>query len=161
IVFAAEIGSISNTRETITAKQERYAAFVRPQELLETDPIDEERGERLTPGHLQLYRLTDQGYEEVERQPSGRFRSETLGLEIGVDEEHNLRLYTLDGERVLTYKEAERARLTAEAHARNAAYERLLAEQRVEQVTRERAAAEQRVEQVTRERAAAEQRVEQ
>jgi hypothetical protein len=136
MLFAAEVGSKHNTREKIEAKRGRYAEFVRPQELLETEPRDEDLGEVLALEHLHLYRLTDEGYEERERQPGGRFRSEVLGLEIGVDEEHNLRLYTLDGERVRTYKEAEQARLAAEERAREA-------EARVRAEARERAAAEQ------------------
>jgi hypothetical protein len=137
LIFAAEIGSVHNTREKIVEKRGRYAQHVRPQELLETDPIDEEVGEVLTPEHLHLYRLTDQGYEEMAREPNGRFRSVVLGLEIGVDEADNLRLYTLDGERVLTYEEELQARLAAEQRASEA-------EERVRAEAEERAAAEQR-----------------
>jgi Uma2 family endonuclease len=145
LLFAAEIGSKSNTREKMKEKRGRYAAFVRPDELLETDPVDEEAGEVLTLEHLRLYRLTDGSYEEVERQPNGRFRSAVLDLEIGVDETHNLRLYTLSGERVLTHKEELEARLAAEQRAGQEARERLAAEQRAEQEARERLAAAQRV----------------
>jgi len=53
-----------------------------------------------------------------------------LELEIGVDEQANLRLYTLSGEPVRTYEEEQQARLAAE--------------QRMEQAARERAAAEER-----------------
>jgi hypothetical protein len=144
VIFAAEIGSMSNTREAIAAKRERYAQFVRPQELLETDPIDEEAGEVLTPEHLRLFRLTDQGYVEVDRQPSGRFWSAVLELEIGVDEGDDLRLYTPDGERVLTYEEERQARREAEARVEREAWERTAAEQRAEQEARGRAAMEQR-----------------
>jgi Putative restriction endonuclease len=137
LLFAAEIGSISNTRELIEAKRERYAAFVRPRELLETDPVDEEVGEMLTLEHLHLYRLTEEGYAEVERQPNGRFWSATLELEIGVDETNNLRLYTAAGERVLTHEEEQEGRLAAVQQAN-------VAGARAEEASRERVAAEQR-----------------
>jgi hypothetical protein len=143
ILFAAEIGSKHNTREKIEEKRGRYAEFVQPQELLETEPIDEEMGEVLTPEHLQLYRLTEEGYEKVERQPNGRFRSEVLGLEIGVDEADNLRLYTLDGERVPTYEEAQQALLAAVQRAQEEAQGRVAAEQRAEREAHGRVAAEQ------------------
>jgi hypothetical protein len=145
LLFAAEIGSVSNTREKIKEKRGRYAEFVRPDELLETDPVDEEAGEVLTLEHLRLYRLSNGSYEEVERQPNGRFRSAVLELEIGVDETNNLRLYTLSGERVLTHQEEREARLAAEQRAEQEARERLAAEQRAEQEARERLAAEERV----------------
>ena len=89
--FAAEIGSVSNTREAMTEKRGRYERHVRPLEPLETEPIDEEVGEVLTPEKLHLYRLTDQGYQEVEREPNGRVRAAELELEIGVDEQANLK----------------------------------------------------------------------
>jgi Uma2 family endonuclease len=144
LLFAAEIGSVSNTRDKIEEKRGRYERHVRPLEILETEPVDEEAGEVLTPEKLHLYRLTDEGYEEVEREPNGRVRAAGLDLEIGVDEHANLRLYTLSGEPLRTYEEEQQARLAAE--------------QRWEQEVRERAAAEQRWEREVRERAAAEER---
>jgi hypothetical protein len=158
ILFAAEIGSQHNTRAQIEEKRGKYAAFVRPLELLETQPIDEESGEALTVEKLRLYRWTEEGYVELERQPDGRFQSEVLGLLIGVDEKDNLRLWTPEGERVLTHEEERQARLE-ERQAR------LEAEERVAQEARERALAEQRAgeaeeraQKEARERAAAEQR---
>ena len=156
--FAAEIGSVSNTREAMTEKRGRYERHVRPLELLETEPIDEEAGEVLTPEKLHLYRLTEQGYQEVEREPNGRVRAAGLELEIGVDEQANLRLYTLSGEPLRTYEEEQQARRAAEARWEQEARERAAAEARWEQETRERAAAEARWEQEARERAAAEER---
>jgi hypothetical protein len=137
LLFAAEIGSVNNTREMMKEKRGRYAQFLRPPELLESEPIDEEAGEVLTLEHLHLYRLTDQGYEEVPRQPNGRVRSEVLDLEFGVDEDANLRLYTLSGDPLLTYDEEQQARRTAEqAH--------LTAEQARRAAEQARRAAEQR-----------------
>ena len=46
LIFAAEIGSKSNTREKIQEKRGRYARYVQPRELLETDPVDEEKRQR-------------------------------------------------------------------------------------------------------------------
>jgi Uma2 family endonuclease len=151
VSFAAEIGSKHNTRQKLQAKRRRYAQYVQPLELLETDPRDEDLEEVLTLEHLHFYRLTEQGYEEVEREANGRFRSAVLGLEIGVDEADNLRLYGLEGERVRTYEEAEQALLAAVQQARAAgaradeeARARMAAEQRAEQEARARAASEQR-----------------
>lgn len=165
VLFAAEIGSKHNTRRRIQTKRRRYAQFVQPQELLETDPRDEERGERLALEHLRLYRLTDQGYEEVAREANGRYRSTMLGLEIGVDPAHNLRLYALDGEPIPTYEEVQQAlqaaveqAQAADARAQLASRARVAAVQRAEQEARERVVAEQRAEQEARDRAAAEQR---
>jgi Uma2 family endonuclease len=130
LLFAAEIGSVSNTRDKIEEKRGRYERHVRPLEILETEPVDEEAGEVLTQEKLHLYRLTEQGYQEVEREPNGRVRAAGLELELGVDEHANLRLYTLSGEPLRTYEEEQQARLAAE--------------QRWEQEARERAAAEER-----------------
>jgi Uma2 family endonuclease len=144
LLFAAEIGSVSNTRDKIAEKRGRYEQHVRPLEILETEPLDEEAGEVLMPEKLHLYRLTDQGYQKVEREPNGRVRTAGLDLEIGVDEHANLRLYTLSGEPLRTYEEEQQARLAAEQRLEQEARERTAAEQRWEQEARERAAAEER-----------------
>ena len=143
--FAAEIGSVSNTREAMTEKRGRYERHVRPLELLETEPIDEEVGEVLTPEKLHLYRLTDQGYQEVEREPNGRVRAVELELEIGVDEQANLRLYTLSGEPVRTYEEEQQARLAAEQRWEHEARERAAAEERAGEERAQREALEREV----------------
>src|SRR5207249_12165207 len=91
LIFAAEIGSMSNTREKIAEKRGRYERHVRPLELLETEPVDEEAGEALTPEKVHVYRLTDQGYQEVERGPNGRVRAAGLEWGIGVDEQASRR----------------------------------------------------------------------
>ena len=117
LLFAAEIGLVNNTREQMTEKRGRYARHVRPLEILETEPVDEEAGELLTLEKLHLYRLTDEGYQEVEREPNGRVRAAELELEVGVDEHANLRLYTLSGEPLRTYEEEQQARRAAEERA--------------------------------------------
>jgi Uma2 family endonuclease len=117
LLFAAEIGSVSNTREKIAEKRGRYERHVRPLEILETEPVDEEAGEALTWEKVHLYRLTEQGYQAVEREPNGRVRAAELELEIGVDAQANLRLYTLAGEPLRTYEEEQQGRLAAEQRA--------------------------------------------
>src|SRR5438067_10087326 len=47
--FAAALGSVSNTREAMTAKRGRHERHVRPVELPETEPIAEAAGEGLAP----------------------------------------------------------------------------------------------------------------
>jgi hypothetical protein len=139
-------------------KRGRYAQFLRPPELLESDPIDEEAGEVLTLEHLHLYRLTDQGYEEAPRQPNGRVRSAVLDLEFGVDTDANLRLYTLSGDPLLTYEEEQQARRAAEQAHHTAEQARHTAEQARRTAEQGRRTAEQRLEQEAQERLAAEQR---
>jgi hypothetical protein len=143
VIFVAEIGS----KETATRgpKLDRYVERIRPKEVLYTDPVDEEKGEVLTLELVHLWRLTDDGYVPVPPLPSGRLRSELLELEIGVDEEANLRLYTLDGAPLLNYQESEQER-RAEVRAR------VLAEQAWRAETEARTEAERRAEAAERSR---------
>jgi hypothetical protein len=145
LLFAAEIGSVSNTREAIAEKRGRYARHLRPLEILETEPVDEEAGEALTWEKVHLYRLTEQGYQAVEREPNGRVRAAELELEIGVDAQANLRLYTLAGEPLRTYEEEQRARLAAEERWEQEARERAAAEQRAGEERAQREALEREV----------------
>jgi hypothetical protein len=147
ILFAAEIGSVATAQRG--AKLELYQAHLRPEEVLYTDPVDEEAGEMLTPEQVHLYRWTGTQYEPLERLPNERFWSAVLQLEIGVDEDRNLRLYTAEGEPLLYYHEAEQMR-AREALARAEA------ELRAERLERERAEAQHRTERLEQERAQAE-----
>jgi Uma2 family endonuclease len=108
IVFVAEVSS----RKLTEAQREhnfRICELVLCiPELLEFDP------EEL---HLRLWRLGPHGYESVEPEANGRRRSLELGLEFGLDAEGRLRVYTLAGERLRLYEEAERDREAAEARA--------------------------------------------
>jgi hypothetical protein len=162
IRFAAEIGSFSTAQRG--AKLGDYSAHLHPGEVLYTEPVDEEKGQMLTPEQVHLYRWTGTVYEEVEREPNGRLRSEVLGLEIGVDEDRNLRAYTLDGEPLLYYPESERARereaqarVAAERRAEQLALQRSEAERARAQEAEARVAAEQRAERFAQERSQAEQ----
>jgi hypothetical protein len=92
----------------------------------------------------------------VERRPNGRVWSELLQLEIGVDEDRNLRLYAQEGEPLLYYLEAEQARVEAEHRAEQWAEERAAAERRAEQLAQERSQAEQEREREAQARAEAE-----
>jgi hypothetical protein len=152
--FAAEIGSIATAQRG--AKLGDYAAHLRPTEVLYTEPVDEDKGEMLSPEQVHLYRWTGTAYEEVEHRSNRRVWSEVLELEIGVDEERNLRLYTPGGEPLLYYPEADQARVEAERRAEQFAREHAAAERRAEQLAREHAAAERRAVQLAQERSQAE-----
>jgi Uma2 family endonuclease len=142
VIFVAEIGSRSTFRQDRGPKLETYRDHVKAEEYLYTDPVEDQATEALTPGHLHFWRRTAAGYVEVEPATSGRFRSEQLDLEIGVDEAGELRLYTSDGERVLTYEEEHQAREAAEVQARTEARERLAAQHRASEAEQRALAAE-------------------
>jgi Uma2 family endonuclease len=146
VIFVAEIGSRSSFRRDRGPKLDDYRDHVQATEYLYTDPVElsDEEFEPLTPGHLHFWRLTAEGYVSVEPEANGRFRSEQLDLEIGVDEDGELRLYTPEGEALLYYEEEQQARENAEDQARAEARERLAAEQRAQTEARGRLAAEQR-----------------
>jgi hypothetical protein len=137
--FAGEIGSFATALRG--AKLGDYAIRLRPAEVLYTEPVDEEKGEMLTPEKVHLYRWKEATaeYEEMERLPNGRFWSGVLELQIGVDENRNLRLYTRDGEPLLYHKEAELARVVAEQARIEAEQARTEAERRARQWAQERA----------------------
>jgi hypothetical protein len=127
--FVGEIGSFATALRG--AKLGDYSVRLRPEEVLYTEPVDEEKGEMLTSAKVHLYRWTETAaaYEEAARLPNGRFWSWVLELDIGVDENRNLRLYTQDGERVLYHTESEQARIAAEQARVAAEQARLVAEQ--------------------------------
>jgi Uma2 family endonuclease len=112
VIFVAEIGSRSTFRTDEGPKLEIYAEHIHPEEYLYAHVLDEEQ--RMAPEGLKLWRRTDLGYRPVVPEPNGRLRSDVLQLELGVDERGYLRLYTLDGEALPTYEEAEQARVEAE-----------------------------------------------
>ena len=80
---------------------------------------------------LHLYRLKESGYSEIPADAHGRVLCETLGVWFGVDDAGWLRVYTPEGEVLLTHEESERARQEAEARARQETEARAAAEQRV------------------------------
>jgi hypothetical protein len=165
VIFAVEIGSIATAERG--AKLDRYEEQLRPREVLYTEPVDEEQGEVLAPERVHLHRWAGTGYEEVPHGAGGRVWSAVLESWIGVDEAHNLRVYTPDGEPILNYEELEQARAAAEAQAREEARQRAAAEARARtsaarerEEARQRAAAEAQVLQEARLRAVAEERAE-
>jgi Uma2 family endonuclease len=115
--FVAEIGSRSSQREDEGPKVEVYQNLVGAREYLYADPPR---------GVLRLWRMDTTGvYTEVAPEASGRVRSAELGLEFGPDEAGFLRVYTPDGEMLLTHEEEaeerqEEARRRQEAEARAA-----------------------------------------
>jgi Uma2 family endonuclease len=156
VIFVVEIGSPATADRG--PKLERYAEHLQPREVLYTDPIDDEKGERLTAEHVHLYRWSGTAYVEVPHEAHRRVWSEVLASWIGVDESHNLRVYDPRGAPILDYEELEQAyvasqqaRLAAEARAREEARGRAAAEEQVREL-------EQRAQEVARERAAAEER---
>ncbi|MBI3946560.1 MAG: hypothetical protein HY321_11620 [Armatimonadetes bacterium] len=80
---------------------------------------------------LHLYRLREGSYREALPDERGRLRSETLGVWFGVEDAGWLRVYTPEGEVLLTHEEAEKARAEAEARARREADARAAAERRL------------------------------
>lgn len=149
VIFVVEIGSPATAERG--AKLDRYEEHLQPREVLYTDPVDEERGERLTPERVHLHRWSRAAYEEVAHAGDGRVWSEVLSSWIGVDEASNLRVYDLQGAAMLDYNELDQARVDAEERAREEARGRIAAEGRAR-------AAEARAQEEARQRAAAEER---
>jgi hypothetical protein len=163
VIFAAEIGSLATAERG--AKLDRYQEALQPREVLYTEPVDEEKGERLTAERVQLHRWTGASYAEVAHAADGRVWSEVLASWIGVDDAGDLRVYDRHGATILNYEELDRALRTAEERAREAGRSRAdaegradAAEARAQAEARQRAAAEQRAQAEARQRAAAEER---
>jgi hypothetical protein len=163
IIFAVEIGSVATAERG--PKLDRYKEHLQPREVLYTEPVDEEKGERLTLEKVHLHRWTGTRYVEVPHAEDGRVWSEVLESWIGVDEGHNLRVYDRQGMPILNYEELEQARLMAERRMREAeeraqveARQRAAAEEQAQEAAQQRAAAEERAEEEARGRAAAEER---
>jgi Uma2 family endonuclease len=136
ILFAAEVDSRSLTEAQREHNFRICELILCIPELLEFDPEE---------SLLQLWRLGPQGYESVDPEASGRLRSQVLVLEFGLDDEGRLRAYTLDGEPLRIYGEAERGRAEAEARAAEEARQREAAEARAAEEARQRAELEREV----------------
>ena len=114
-------------------------------------------------GNRWLWRLGPNGYEEVAPAANGRLRSAELGLEFGL-EEGVLRVYTLDGEMLLTHGETEAARQQEAVGRREAerlqeeAEDQRGAEARLRQEAEEQRGAEARLRQEAEEQRAEEAR---
>ena len=87
---------------------------------------------------LHLYQLEDSSYREVPRDARGWVHSEVLDVWFGVDDAGWLRVYTPEGEALLTHEESERARREADRARREA-------EARAHEEAEARAGVEQRV----------------
>jgi Uma2 family endonuclease len=107
VIFAAEIGSRSTQRADEGPELEIYGREMRVAEYLYADPPK---------GDVRLWRLGTRDYEPVAAEPGGRFRSEQLGLEFGLEDDF-LWVYTLEGERFGTHEEEVRRRREAETRA--------------------------------------------
>jgi Uma2 family endonuclease len=137
ILFVAEIGSRSTFREDEGPKQEIYGELIKAREYLYSDPPN---------GQIRLWRLGTESYEEVAPEANGRLQSVELGLEFAIDEDGDLRAYTLGGERLRTHEESEHDREKAEARAREEARQREEAERQRQDAERRREEAEIRAE---------------
>jgi Uma2 family endonuclease len=131
VTFVAEIGSKSTFRKDEGPKVGIYQDLIRAGEYLYADPPK---------GILRLWRQGPAGYVEVAPEANRRLRSEALALEFGLDETGELRLYTLEGERLLTHEETEAARQAAEAARQAAEAARAGAEARAADLERQLAA---------------------
>jgi Uma2 family endonuclease len=128
VTFVAEVGSKSTFRADEGPKVEIYRELIRAEEYLYADPP-----KRV----LRLWRLGPAGTAEVTPGASGRLRSEALGLEFGLDEAGELRVYTLEGTVLLTHEETEAARQAAEAARQQEAAARVEAEARAAALERQ------------------------
>jgi Uma2 family endonuclease len=108
VTFVAEIGSKSTFRQDEGPKVAIYRDLIRAEEYLYADPPR---------GVLRLWRWAAGEFSEVTPEAGGRVRSAALALEFGLDEAGELRVYTLEGEVLLTHAESEAARQAAEARA--------------------------------------------
>jgi Uma2 family endonuclease len=131
VTFVAEIGSKSTFRKDEGPKVGIYQDLIRAGEYLYVDPP-----KRI----MRLWRQGPAGSVEVAPEANGRLRSEALALEFGLDETGELRLYTLEGERLLTHEETEAARQAAEAACADAEAARADAEARAAELERQLAA---------------------
>jgi Uma2 family endonuclease len=96
IAFVLEVGSRSTFRTDVGPKVELYQEKIRAAEYCH---IDLDRGVK------RLWRLEAGEYQAVAPEANGRLRSRELELEFDLDAEGFVRIYTLDGEMLLTHEE--------------------------------------------------------
>jgi len=101
VAFVAEVGSRSSVRRDQGPKVKTYDEIVRAGEYLYFWPRRK---------MLRLWRRGPEGYHEVAPEANRRLRSRELGLDLGLDERGFLRLYTPDGEMLLTHEETDQQR---------------------------------------------------
>jgi Uma2 family endonuclease len=135
LLFTAEIASPSKRQADVEHKQAIYELILQVPEHLDADPEQ---------GLLALWHWGESAYRVVPPDARGRVWSEQLALWLGYDEDGFLRLYTRDGERLLTQEEeaqradaeAERANLEAQ-RANREAQRRVEAERRLAELAAE------------------------
>ena len=149
LLFTAEIASPSKRQADVKHKQAIYELILQVPEHLDADP---ERG------LLALWQWGESAYRAVPPDAHGRVWSERLGLWFGYDEDGFLRLYTREGEMLLTQEEekeradAEAQRADAEAQrATSEARRRVEAERQAQAEAQRRAEAERRLGELTAE----------
>jgi Uma2 family endonuclease len=141
VSFVLEIGSDSTRQIDLGEKPAIYSQHVKAEEYFYADPPDPESPLR----ELRLWRLGPEGYLPVEPEPSGRFRSEVLGVEFGWDEADFLRIW-VDGVPQPTHEEETRRRQEAEALAGEESLRRQEAESQAGEESLRRQQAEARAE---------------
>jgi hypothetical protein len=94
---------------------------------------------------LRLGRWVEGELVDAPPEASDRVRSAALDLEFGLDEAGELRVYTSDGELLLTHQETDAARQAAEAGRQAEAAARQAAETRAAELERQLAALQARL----------------
>jgi Uma2 family endonuclease len=112
------------SRETASQVEKNRGIYRRHLEVAEVLEVNAEQHQ------VALWRLGPAGYEAVAPEVSGRLRSQELELEFGLNEDDFLWVYTLTGERLLTYEEENERRTEAEIRAAVEARQRAEAEAR-------------------------------
>jgi Uma2 family endonuclease len=144
IAFVMEVGSRTTLRKDVGPKVELYEAKIRAREYYHVD---------LDRGVQRLWRLGATGYEEIAPEPNGRLRSQELELEFVLEADGLLRIYTLEGEPLLTHEETAE-RLEATEEQLEATEERLtMAERQAAEEAQRRQEAERRAEEEAARRA--------
>jgi Uma2 family endonuclease len=135
VAIAIEVGSRTSFRTDVGPKVEIYQNLVKAREYYHAD-LDHEV--------QRLWRLGPAGYEVVPAEPNGRLKSEKLGLEFAL-EEGTLRIYTLDGELLLTHEEEVQRRTAAEVRLEESESRRAVTERQAAAEAQRRRQAEQEV----------------
>jgi hypothetical protein len=111
VLFAVEIGCRSILPADTGPRPWTYERHVKAREYLYYTPMLRE---------LRFWRMGPDGYQRIAPEPNGRWRSLELDLEFAVDGDGYLRIYTLEGERLLNHPEEAQRRREAEMRAAEA-----------------------------------------
>jgi Uma2 family endonuclease len=104
LLFVAEVGSEDSVDRDLREKPLIYERLLKAREYLYAYPLRDD---------LRMWRIADGIYQPV-AMIGGRFWSETLELWFGFDDTGFLRIYTPDGEMLLTQEEEAERRTEAE-----------------------------------------------